>query len=61
MLLFYVHSSMHLNYICKYPTSCNNAQYIFFISLQIYSTCFGCHLHPSLGVQETVVIAASVV
>jgi hypothetical protein len=24
-----------------YPTSCNSAQYIFFISLQIYSTYFG--------------------
>jgi hypothetical protein len=43
-------------YIYKYPTRCYNAQCIFFILLQIYSTCFGCHLHPSSGVQETVVI-----
>jgi hypothetical protein len=42
-------------YIYKCPTRCNTAQYIFFISLQNYSTCFGCLLHPSSGVQETVV------
>jgi hypothetical protein len=32
-----------------YPTKGNNVQYIFFISLQIYSTCFTCHLDPSTG------------
>jgi hypothetical protein len=34
--LTYVHKYKY-NYIYKYPTRCNNAQYIFFISLQIYS------------------------
>jgi hypothetical protein len=40
---FNVHRSVHPNYIYiyiyiyKYPTRCNNAQCIFFISLQIYS------------------------
>jgi hypothetical protein len=51
-----LYCQMSLVYIYKCPTRCNNAQCIFFISLQIYSTCFGCHLHPSSGVQETVVV-----
>jgi hypothetical protein len=42
--------------IYKYPMRCNSTQYIFFVSLQIYSTCFGCHLHTPTGVQETLVI-----
>jgi hypothetical protein len=29
---------------------------LFHCNLLIYSTCFGCHLHPSAGVQETVVV-----
>jgi hypothetical protein len=41
--------------MCVYPTRCNSELYTF-ISLQIYSICFGCHLHPSSGVQETVVV-----
>jgi hypothetical protein len=43
-------------YIHKYPMRCNNAQYIFFISLLIYSPCFGRILHPSSGVQEQVIL-----
>jgi hypothetical protein len=43
-------------HIYKSPRRCNNAQYIFFISLQNYSTCFLCLLHPLSAVQETVVI-----
>jgi hypothetical protein len=33
----------------------------YFISLQYYSTCFGCPLHPSSGVQENVVTATGMV
>jgi hypothetical protein len=33
----------------------------YFISLQYYSTFFGCSLHPSSGVQETVVTAIGMV
>jgi hypothetical protein len=33
----------------------------YFISLQYYSACFGCSLHPSSGVQETVVTATGMV
>jgi hypothetical protein len=50
ILFFY--SSVHHSYICRYLTRCNNAQYMLFISLQNHSTCFGCLLHPSSGVQE---------
>ena len=31
-------------------------QYAGIYLLQIYSTCFGCPSHPSLGVQETVTV-----
>jgi hypothetical protein len=43
-------------YVYMYQSRCNSAQYIFFISLQIYSTCFGCHLHLSSGIQEAAVV-----
>jgi hypothetical protein len=32
----------------------------FFILLQYYSTCFGCPLHSSSGVQETVITATGI-
>jgi hypothetical protein len=51
----YIHIYIYI-YIYRCPTRFNNAQYIFFISLLNYSTCFGCILHPSSEVQETVVV-----
>jgi hypothetical protein len=33
----------------------------YFISLQYYSTCFECPLHPSSGVKETAVTATGMV
>jgi hypothetical protein len=52
-ICIYTYTYIH-TYI--YPTRYNNAQYIFFISLNIYSTYFGCHLHPPSGVQKTAVV-----
>jgi hypothetical protein len=46
ILIIYIHTH-------KSPR-CNNAQYIFLTSLQVYPICFGCHLHPSSGIQKTV-------
>ena len=48
---FYVHGTVHHISISNKPTRCNWAV-IFITAFLDYSTCFGCFLHPSSGVQQ---------
>ena len=52
---FYVHGSVHCNSILIRPNEMQ--QYAGIYLLQNHSTCFGCLLHPSSGVHQTVTAA----